>query len=621
MSSNEKDMALIEDNALIEAIILKDEPAFKEFRRRHTPVVRGTAKRILRFLSDADLDEIEQEVFKDIWEKCATFEHRSTVTTWIVSITRNKTINLFRGKTKQFSKAEDPQKVGELIDANRSPTIPDSQEHQLSLAEQYRALEGALNNLSEESRTVLRLSYWEDLSHSEIAERLGISLGMVKHRVAKALGELRRNNDVRKYGLLGLLPNVTDADEIAGQINQPTRLKLPRSIKGVVLALLAIPPLIAAAVRACGHQQDNPRSPTTRQSIGNTGVASARSPTQLTHRSRSPIEAAQERWRHIAATRVSGLDDILAIDVSLEGGVSGGSPLAMEVTDNGEVHIYEPPLTIEVSTERLVRFTRDSMTYFGRRPVTIPDRCGSRVSVSLDCEGFRGDRYVLLGCNHQFHCVQDTTNQPPVAQTEDLLLAGRLVTDEIIVGSKWFVGDRSSNGTWYLGSPSSECWPAHSLDYWPINLSKLDEEVCVGRRNDGPCRFGPFANLRFEVMSENGQDVVRAVVETPLPWEGDIVLQFTQPHRSSSLEDELFRTYEDDLLNARTVWCHDRQCSSTFRASETAVDMRATAVGFFTPSQTTYVRRNTAYWGVPNWFCRGRPPVRLNSLDDLPEAP
>src|SRR5208283_4995887 len=102
--------------------------------------------------------------------------------TWIFVIARNLRVDHLRGERPaenleaQAGDPPDPAPTGEGF---------------VLASERRERLRAALESLSPEQASIVRLSYFEERSHSEIAESLGIPLGTVKSRVRLALVRLR----------------------------------------------------------------------------------------------------------------------------------------------------------------------------------------------------------------------------------------------------------------------------------------------------------------------------------------------------------------------------------------------------------------------------------------------
>lgn len=146
------------------------------------------APRLNAFLRKSGLppgaaEEIAQETMLSVWRKASYFDPaRAGASTWIFTIARNQRIDHLR-RIRVASAAE-----------NEMPPEDDvapSGEALLLTAERETRVRAALTSLSEEQATVVRLSFFSDKPHSEIARELGLPLGTVKSRVRLALGRLR----------------------------------------------------------------------------------------------------------------------------------------------------------------------------------------------------------------------------------------------------------------------------------------------------------------------------------------------------------------------------------------------------------------------------------------------
>jgi RNA polymerase sigma-70 factor, ECF subfamily len=126
-------------------------------------------------------EDLAQETLLMVWRKAALFEPgRAQASTWIFTIARNLRIDAIR-------RERDPQGVAEFFDRAADPS---PSEHLLS-AERDALVRRVLKQLSPEQAEVIRLSFYEDRPHSEIATLLGLPLGTVKSRVRLAMARLR----------------------------------------------------------------------------------------------------------------------------------------------------------------------------------------------------------------------------------------------------------------------------------------------------------------------------------------------------------------------------------------------------------------------------------------------
>lgn len=131
----------------------------------------------------AAAEELAQETMLRVWRKAAAYDPNSgAASTWIFVIARNLRIDRLRGERT-------PDGVD--VDPSDAPDAPLTGEAVAMLNERGERVRKALAALSPEQALIIRLSYFEERPHSEIARALGIPLGTVKSRVRLAIDRLR----------------------------------------------------------------------------------------------------------------------------------------------------------------------------------------------------------------------------------------------------------------------------------------------------------------------------------------------------------------------------------------------------------------------------------------------
>lgn len=132
----------------------------------------------------AAAEDLAQDAMVAIWRRAASFDPaKAKASTWIYVIARNAWIDRLRRERVEFA-YRDTLTISE--------TSEDEAPDDAAVRGQTEAtMEAALEVLSEDQRQVVRLSFFEDRPHSEIAERLALPLGTVKSRLRLALTKLR----------------------------------------------------------------------------------------------------------------------------------------------------------------------------------------------------------------------------------------------------------------------------------------------------------------------------------------------------------------------------------------------------------------------------------------------
>ncbi len=168
------------DEALLARVALRDRQAFAALFGRWAGRVKGFIAR--SGVSQAEADEAAQEVMLQVWRRAETFDPcRAGASTWIYAIARNRRVDMARRRRPEPD-PEDPQ------------FRPDPEPGGFALraaAERDGAVRAAVAELGPEQLEVVRLAFYEGLSHAEVAEALGLPLGTVKSRLRLAMGRLR----------------------------------------------------------------------------------------------------------------------------------------------------------------------------------------------------------------------------------------------------------------------------------------------------------------------------------------------------------------------------------------------------------------------------------------------
>lgn len=160
---------------------MRDKQAFAAAYAHFAPRVKSFLMR--SGLPAVTAEEIAQETMVSLWTKAAYFDPaKAGASTWVFTIARNLRIDFLRRQRPS-------EEIGLALEEEWDET-PDG-EACLLAAERDARVQGALGTLSEEQATIVRLSFFQEKAHSEIARELGLPLGTVKSRVRLALARLR----------------------------------------------------------------------------------------------------------------------------------------------------------------------------------------------------------------------------------------------------------------------------------------------------------------------------------------------------------------------------------------------------------------------------------------------
>ncbi len=159
-----------------------DPRTFEQVVGQHKDRVHGYAALMLRDGSEAQ--DVAQEAFVRLWSHRAEVDP-SISGVWLLRTARNLCIDRLRRRTVRAEVADGPSVVDRL-----GGEAPDP-ERLAGSSETGRAVERALDGLSESDRTVVVLREVQGLAYEEIAAALGVPLGTLKARLHRARERLR----------------------------------------------------------------------------------------------------------------------------------------------------------------------------------------------------------------------------------------------------------------------------------------------------------------------------------------------------------------------------------------------------------------------------------------------
>ena len=171
---------------LLRRIAQGDEAAFAVFYDRFSPTLYGVAFRMTNDTGNAE--DVLQEGMSYIWQKAALFDSsRSSVFGWAVMIVRNKAIDKLRARRRG-------ERIRERLtkSLDRHAIQDDTSAREPLYRERRDRVRSALSEISSDQRQALELSFFSDLTHEEIAAKLGAPLGTVKARIRRGLLRLRQ---------------------------------------------------------------------------------------------------------------------------------------------------------------------------------------------------------------------------------------------------------------------------------------------------------------------------------------------------------------------------------------------------------------------------------------------
>jgi len=197
------DRSPVDDATLVREVANGSEAALAELYDRYIDTIYVASSRLT---ADRQLaEEVVQETFLALWNRAELFDPAlGSLAAWLHTIARNRTVDRLRAAGRRphllplSSAAGEDEEAGAALDrlvasgtVIGGAAIGPGPEGELAATELRQVLGDALAGLPDPERTAIVLAYREELTQSEIAERLGWPLGTVKTRTRRALLRLR----------------------------------------------------------------------------------------------------------------------------------------------------------------------------------------------------------------------------------------------------------------------------------------------------------------------------------------------------------------------------------------------------------------------------------------------
>jgi len=160
-------------------------PALNAFYQQYGSMVLALLMKMLG--SRAEAEEILQEIFVELWRRASEYDHqRGSVVAWVVTIARCRALDALRARTRRHGDRQAEYSEGDILVTER--VRPDVL---VSSTRWHQALRQAFERLNPEQRAVLELSYFQGMSHGQIADTLGLPVGTVKSRILAGMRCMR----------------------------------------------------------------------------------------------------------------------------------------------------------------------------------------------------------------------------------------------------------------------------------------------------------------------------------------------------------------------------------------------------------------------------------------------
>ena len=187
----------MQDDALIRRAAQKDEQAFEQLMLLHQKAVYNICYRMAGNAEDA-LD-LSQEVFLKLWRTLEQYQFDAAFSTWLYRMTQNACIDFLRRQKRQQHASltvSDDEAAGKELSVPDPAPLP---EDWVIFNEKQEAIRTAMNALPSDFREILELRVVRNLPYEQIAQIMGLPVGTVKSRLARARLQLKKRLEAGNF--------------------------------------------------------------------------------------------------------------------------------------------------------------------------------------------------------------------------------------------------------------------------------------------------------------------------------------------------------------------------------------------------------------------------------------
>ncbi|MDT0163371.1 MULTISPECIES: sigma-70 family RNA polymerase sigma factor [Bacillus] len=180
------------DRNFIKRLKKKKEDALEYIIDEYSPLVHAICRKALSAYGNGAIQECLNDIFLAVWEQASRFEGKpEDFKKWIGMLAKYKSIDLFRQLERQGVREQDDHMIYEY---------PGQQDVQMQLVrkEERNTMLLALSTLPELDRDIFIQKYYLNLSASEIAESLGLSVAAVDNRLYRGKKKLAKNHKLKE---------------------------------------------------------------------------------------------------------------------------------------------------------------------------------------------------------------------------------------------------------------------------------------------------------------------------------------------------------------------------------------------------------------------------------------
>lgn len=177
---------IVDDASLLDRIAQRDQTALSQLYDRYARTIYGMAYKSIGSVEESE--EVVLDVFAQVWRIAERFDRaKGKADTWLFVLARSRILDRLRKLQRNCPSFSMESETGEIqLAASSVEPI-----EEVAIRERRDRILSALQLLPPEQCLVIELAYYGGLSQSQIAEKLGISLGTVKTRIRLGLNKLK----------------------------------------------------------------------------------------------------------------------------------------------------------------------------------------------------------------------------------------------------------------------------------------------------------------------------------------------------------------------------------------------------------------------------------------------